>query len=157
MLTWVDLLALFSLALGLALGFRGGVVMGFMGAGLALYVLLAQLGLSGWGVALALGLGAGLLGKSLPLPRLSRGLEALLGTLGGFLLGLFLALSLWTGYPWERTGAGTLRYPAATLPTPIYQGVAQSPFAREAFRLAWSTPWLRKALALEGQHPGKGK
>ncbi|GAA6755245.1 hypothetical protein QT17_11675 [Thermus sp. 2.9] len=157
MLTWVDLLALFSLALGLALGHRGGVVMGFAGAGLLLYLLLAQFGLSGWGVALALGLGAGLLGKSLPLPHLSRALEATLGTLGGLLLGLLLALSLWAGYPWERTAASTLRYPATTLPTPVYQGVAQSPFAREAFRLAWSTPWLRKALSLEGQHPGKAK
>ncbi|MDW8357412.1 hypothetical protein [Thermus sp.] len=153
MLTWVDLLALFSLALGLALGYRGGVALAFAGGGVLLYLLLAQVGLSGPGWALGLGLLLGVLGKSLPLPPLSRGLEALLGLLGGLGLGLFLALALWTGYPWERTAAGGLRYPAASLPTPIYEGVGQSPFAREAFRLAWQTPWLRKALGLEGQNP----
>jgi hypothetical protein len=152
MLTWVDLLALFSLALGIALGYRGGLPLAFAGLGVLLYLPLAQFGLSGpwWG--LGLGLLLGLLGKSLPLPPLSQGLEALLGTLGGFLLGLFLSLSLWTGFPWETVG-GTLRYPSVNLPTPVYQGVSQSPFAREVFRLAWQTPWLRKALALEGQHP----
>jgi len=152
MLTWVDLLALFSLALGLALGYRGGLLGAGMGLGVLLYLLLAQLGLNGpwWG--LGLGLLLGLLAKSLPLPALPRGLEDLLGALGGFLLGLFLALSLWTGFPWEAVG-GTLRYPSVRLPTPVYQGVSQSPFAHQAFHLAWQTPWLRKALALEGQNP----
>ncbi|TBH21240.1 hypothetical protein [Thermus thermamylovorans] len=153
MLTWVDLLALFSLALGLALGYRGGLLWAFAGGGVLVYVALAQLGLGGPGWALGLGLLLGILAKSLPLPPLPRGLEGLLGSLGGLLLGLFLALALWTGYPWERTAAGSLRYPSVNLPTPVYQGVSQSPFAREAFRLAWQTPWLRKALALEGQDP----
>jgi hypothetical protein len=67
-------------------------------------------------------------------------------------LGLFLAFSLWTGFPWEVVG-GTLRYPSVQLPTPIYEGIGESPFAREAFRLAWQTPWLRRALALEGENP----
>lgn len=151
MLTWVDLLALFSLALGLALGYRGGLPWAFAGAGVLLYLLLAPLGLSGPGWALGLGLLLGILAKSLPLPPLSRGLEAFLGTLGGLFLGLFLALAIWTGYPWEQAPGG-LRYPAVSLPTPVYQGVSQSPFAREVFRLAWQTPWLRKALALEGQN-----
>jgi hypothetical protein len=152
MLTWVDLLALFSLALGLALGYRGGLLGAGMGLGVLLHLVLAQLGLKGpwWG--LGLGLLLGVLAKSLPLPALSRGLEGLLGALGGLLLGLFLAFSLWTGFPWEVVG-GTLRYPSVNLPTPVYQGVSQSPFAREAFRLAWQTPWLRKALALEGENP----
>ncbi|WP_038048524.1 hypothetical protein [Thermus caliditerrae] len=154
MLTWVDLLALFSLSLGLALGYRGGWPWAFAGGGVVAYVLLAQLGLAGPLLGLSLGLLAGLLGKSLPLPHLPQGLEKNLGTLGGLLLGLFLALSLWAGYPFERVAStGGLRYPSVNLPTPIYQGVSQSPFAREAFRLAWQTPWLRKALALEGQHP----
>ncbi|MGC8876794.1 hypothetical protein [Thermus sp.] len=152
MLTWVDLLALLSLALGMALGLRAALPLAFAGAGLLLYLLLAQLGLSGAGWGLGLGLLAGLLAKSLPLPPLPRGLEALLGLLGGTLLGLFLALALWTGFPWEAVG-GSLRYPSVNLPTPIYQGVSGSPFAREAFRLAWKTPWLKRALALEGQHP----
>jgi hypothetical protein len=152
MLTWVDLLALFSLALGLALGYRGGLLGAGMGLGVLLYLVLAQLGLKGpwWG--LGLGLLLGVLAKSLPLPALSRGLEGLLGALGGLLLGLFLAFSLWTGFPWEVVG-GTLRYPSVRLPTPIYEGIGESPFAREAFRLAWQTPWLRKALALEGENP----
>ncbi|KOX89522.1 hypothetical protein BVI061214_00690 [Thermus aquaticus] len=152
MLTWVDLLALFSLALGLALGYREGLLGAGMGLGVLLYLVLAQLGLKGpwWG--LGLGLLLGTLAKSLPLPALSRGLEGLLGALGGLLLGLFLAFSLWTGFPWEVVG-GTLRYPSVRLPTPIYEGIGQSPFAREAFRLAWQTPWLRKALALEGENP----
>ncbi|GGM92550.1 hypothetical protein GCM10007092_02070 [Thermus composti] len=153
MLTWVDLLALFSLALGIAWGLRAGLLGAFVGVGVLLYLLLAQLGFSGWPWALGIGLGVGFLGKSLPLPTPSRGLEAFLGGLGGGLLGLFLALILWTGYPWERVGAGTLRYPSLYLPTPVYEGVAQSPFAREAFRIAWNTPWLRKALRLEGEHP----
>mgnify|MGYP001774330408 CR=1 FL=1 len=152
MLTWVDLLALWSLALGVALGYRAGLPLAFAGLGGVLYLLLAQLGLSGVGWGLGLGLLAGVLAKSLPLPPLSRGLEGLLGLLGGGLLGLFLALALWTGFPWEAVGGG-LRYPSVNLPTPIYQGVAQSPFAREAFLLAWKSPWLRKALALEGKHP----
>jgi hypothetical protein len=122
-----------------------------MGLGVLLYLVLAQLGLKGpwWG--LGLGLLLGVLAKSLPLPALW-GLEGLLGALGGLLLGLFLAFSLWTGFPWEVVG-GTLRYPSVRLPTPIYEGIGQSPFAREAFRLAWQTPWLRKALALEGENP----
>ncbi|WP_038058696.1 hypothetical protein [Thermus amyloliquefaciens] len=148
MLTWVDLLALLSLAVGLAWGYRSGLQGAFAGLGVALYLLLAQAGLAGpwWG--LGLGLLLGVLAKSLPLPPLSQGLEALLGSLGGFFLGLFLALALWTGYPWERTPAGTLRYPSLSLPTPVYEGVSQSPFAREAFRLAWTLPWLRRALGL---------
>ena len=149
MLTWVDLLALFSLALGIALGYRGGLVSAFAGLGVLLYLLLAQLGLSGPGWGLGLGLLAGILAKSLPLPPLSQGLEALLGSLGGFLLGLFVALAIWTGYPWEKTAAGSLRYPSLNLPTPVYDGVSQSPFAREAFRLAWTSPWLRRALGLD--------
>ena len=152
MLTWVDLLALFSLALGLALGYRGGLLGAGMGLGVLLYLVLAQLGLKGHWWGLGLGLLLGVLAKSLPLPALSRGLEGLLGALGGLLLGLFLAFSLWTGFPWEVVG-GTLRYPSVQLPTPIYEGIGQSPFAREAFRLAWQTPWLRKALALEGENP----
>jgi hypothetical protein len=152
MLTWVDLLALFSLALGLALGYREGLLGAGMGLGVLLYLVLAQLGLKGHWWGLGLGLLLGVLAKSLPLPALSRGLEGLLGALGGLLLGLFLAFSLWTGFPWEVVG-GTLRYPSVQLPTPIYEGIGQSPFAREAFRLAWQTPWLRKALALEGENP----
>lgn len=152
MLTWVDLLALLSLAVGIALGYRGGLPWAFAGGGVLAYLLLAQLGASSPFLALGLGLLAGTLAKSLPLPPLSHALEALLGSLGGFLLGLFLALGLWVGYPFERVAAtGGLRYPSVSLPTPIYQGVSQSPFARETFRLAWQTPWLRKALALEGQ------
>lgn len=149
MLTWVDLLALFSLALGIALGYRGGLVSAFAGLGVLLYLLLAQLGLSGPGWGLGLGLLAGILAKSLPLPPLSQGLEVLLGSLGGFLLGLFVALAIWTGYPWEKTAAGSLRYPSLNLPTPVYDGVSQSPFTREAFRLAWTSPWLRRALGLD--------
>lgn len=152
MLTWVDLLALFSLALGIGLGYRGGLVSAFAGLGILLYLLLAQLGLSGPGWGLGLGLLAGMLAKSLPLPPLSQGLEALLGTLGGFLLGLFLALSLFAGFPWEEVG-GTLRYPSVSLPTPVYEAVSQSPFAREAFRLVWTSPWLRQALSLKGENP----
>ncbi|GAB5602867.1 hypothetical protein FJNA_13920 [Thermus sp. FJN-A] len=154
MLTWVDLLALLSLALGLALGYRGGLPWAFAGGGVLAYVLLAQLGLVGPLWALGLGLAAGVLAKSLPLPHLSHALEALLGAFGGLLLGLLLALSLWAGYPFERVAAtGGLRYPSVNLPTPVYQGVSQSPFAREVFRLAWQAPWLRKTLALEGQNP----
>jgi hypothetical protein len=69
MLTWVDLLALFSLALGLALGYRGGLLGAGMGLGVLLYLVLAQLGLKGpwWG--LGLGLLLGVLAKSLPPPR----------------------------------------------------------------------------------------
>lgn len=156
MLTWVDLLALLSLALALAWGLRGGVLGAFAGLGVVFYLLLSQLGLSGFWWALGLGILLGLLAKSLPLPPLSRGLKALLGSLGGLLLGFFLALAIWIGYPWEKTPAGTLRYPSLSLPTPVYEGVSQSPFAREAFRLAWNFPWLRKALCLacfpEGKH-----
>jgi len=148
MLTWVDLLALLGLAVALAWGYRNGLQGAFAGLGVVLYLLLAQVGFAGpwWG--LGLGLLLGLLAKSLPLPSLSQGLEVLLGSLGGFLLGFFIALAIWTGYPWEKTAAGSLRYPSLNLPTPVYDGVSQSPFAREAFRLAWTSPWLRRALGL---------
>lgn len=152
MLTWVDLLALLSLSLGLALGVRAGLP--FLGAGLGvlLYLLLAAAGLGGWGWALGLGLLLGALFKSLPLPPLSPLWERVLGGLGGGVLGLFLALVLWTAFPFEVLPGSGVRYPSLRLPTPVYEGVGQSPFARAAFRWAWETPWARRALGLE-HHP----
>jgi hypothetical protein len=152
MLTWVDLLALFSLALGLALGYRGGLLGAGMGLGVLLYLVLAQLGLKGpwWG--LGLGLLLGVLAKSLPLPALSRGLEGLLGALGGFFWGCSWPLACGPASP-GRWWGGPSATPRCSSPPPSTEGLGKSPFAREAFRLAWQTPWLRKALALEGENP----
>ena len=152
MLTWVDLLALMVLALSLALGYRGGLVLAWVGLlGLPLYAAALALGPPAVWTALAVGLVLGALAKSLPL-FLSEAAERGLGLLGGGLLGLFLAAAIWTGFPSEPAPSGGIRYPSLRLPTPIYQGVAQSPFARRVFAWAWGTPWARKALGLEGQH-----
>ncbi len=151
MLTWLDLLALLTLALGLALGYQLGLGGALLGLGMLLYLSLAGLGLGGAWWALLLGLLLGLFWKSVPL-TLPWLWEKTLGVLGGGMMGLFLALAIWAGFPAERVpGTQTLRYPSLRLPPPLYQAITESPFAREAFAWAWRTPWARKALGLEGQ------
>ncbi len=146
-LTLLDLLALLALSLSLALGYRLGLGMLLWGGGGVLaYLLLAQLGLKGPWVGLGLGLALGTLAKTLPLPRLGEGVERVLGLLGGGVLGGFLALALWVGFPWEGLPGGVVRYPATSLPAPVYQAVGESPFARAAFTRVARTPWLRRAL-----------
>ena len=83
MLTWVDLLALMVLALSLALGYRGGLVLAWVGLlGLPLYAAALALGLPAFWTALAVGLVLGALANSLPL-FLSEAAERGLGLLGG--------------------------------------------------------------------------
>jgi len=116
MLTWVDLLTLMVLALSLALGYRGGLVLAWVGLlGLPLYAAALALGLPAFWTALALGLFLGALAKSLPL-FLSEAAERGLGLLGGGLLGLFLAAAIWTGFPSEPAPSGGIRYPSLRLP-----------------------------------------
>ncbi len=141
-LTWVDLLALFALALGLALGVRLGSAFGLAALlGVLLYLLAPKGAWLGLGLGFLLGLGL----KALP--PLPKPLEALAGGLGGGVLGLFLALALWTGFPAEwAPSAGTLRYPSARLPTPLYQALRQSPFAPGLFQWVNQTPLLRRVF-----------
>lgn len=141
-LTWVDLLALCALALGLALGVRLGLAFGLAALLGVLLYLFAPVGI--WA---ALGLGF-LLGLSLKtLPPLPNPLEALGGGLGGLALGLFLAFALWTAFPAEwAPSAGALRYPSVRLPTPLYEALKESPFAPTLFEWTSQTPLLRKAF-----------
>lgn len=151
MLTWVDLLALMVLALSLALGYRGACPR--LGRAPGPSPLRGRPGPRPPRLLDRPRPGArpGGLGQKPPL-FLSEAAERGLGLLGGGLLGLFLAAAIWTGFPSEPAPSGGIRYPSLRLPTPIYQGVAQSPFARRVFAWAWGTPWARKALGLEGQH-----
>ena len=148
MLTWVDLLALMVLALSLALGYRGGLVLAWVGLlGLPLYAAALALGLPAFWTALAVGLVLGALAKSLPL-FLSEAAERGLGLLGGGLLGLFLAAAIWTGFPSEPAPSGGIRYPSLRLPPPIYQGGARKPLRPPGLRLG-----LGNALGAEGVGP----
>ncbi|KGQ22394.2 hypothetical protein [Thermus filiformis] len=144
MLTWVDLLALFALALSLALGVRLGLAFGLAAlVGVGVYLLAP----GGVFLALVLGFLLGLLLKTFPLPSLPRPLEALVGGLGGAALGLFLALALWTGFPAEwAPSTGALRYPSSRLPTPLYEALKESPFAPGLFGWVNGSPVLRRAL-----------
>ena len=141
-LTWVDLLALFTLALGLALGVRLGLAFGVAALLGVLLYLPVPVGI--W-PALGLGFLLGLLLKTLP--PVPKPLEALVGGLGGLALGLFLALALWTAFPAEwAPSTGALRYPSARLPTPLYEALKGSPFAPSLFEWASQTPLLRKTF-----------
>lgn len=143
-LTWVDLLALLTLALGLALGVRLGLAFGVAALLGVLLYLPVPVGI--W-PALGLGFLLGLFLKTLPFPPVPKPLEALVGGLGGLALGLFLALALWTAFPAEwAPSTGALRYPSARLPTPLYEALKGSPFAPSLFEWASQTPLLRGAF-----------
>ena len=141
MLTWVDLLALMVLALSLALGYRGGLVLAWVGLlGLPLYAAALALGLPAFWTALAVGLVLGALAKSLPL-FLSEAAERGLGLLGGGLLGLFLAAAIWTGFPSEPAPSGG---PPSACPPPSTRGWRKAPSP------AGSSPG-------PGERPGRGR
>ncbi|MCS7058910.1 MAG: hypothetical protein NZ849_09275 [Meiothermus sp.] len=154
MLSWLDLMALLVLSAALALGIRRGAhfTLALVGA-LVLYgllVLLAGSVLTPWGLpllALVLGLFAAYLAQFIPLPPLSPTLEGLVGGVGGFLWGLFLACTIWVSFPSEFVAStGALRYPSERMPVAVKEGIVQSPFARPLFNWTSSHPTLRAAL-----------
>ncbi|MER3554055.1 MAG: hypothetical protein C4331_06815 [Meiothermus sp.] len=150
MLSWLDLIALLVFATAIALGIRQGVpfVLAVVPA-LVLYVLLAPLfpAMVLPVLALALGIGMASLTHYIPLPRLSPPLEAVLGGVGGFLWGTFLALTIWVSFPSEYVASsGIQRYPSEQLQVTIRDGIINSPFARPLFSWASESPILKAAL-----------
>ncbi len=155
MLTWLDVLALFTAAAATAVGIKKGsaFLLVFPLALLLFGVLLPWIPPLAWPAA---GLIAGLLAARLA-GRIDlyygQTWETLLGGLGGFLWGALLALALWTGLPAEYSLAtGAYRYPSPRLPLAIQEAVTKSPFALPLFDLVQRIPWLR-LWVLKGQGP----
>ncbi|MGQ9753393.1 MAG: hypothetical protein ACUVQD_01820 [Thermaceae bacterium] len=141
MLTWIDLLALFALSIGIALGIRLGA--GF-GLGAFFGGLLYLPAPSPW-AGLLLGFLLGSVLKSLwPLfPTYPKALDRAVGGVGGGVLGFMLALALWVSLPAEWTpSTGALRYPSTRLSTPLYEAVRESPFASSFFTWVQQVPVL---------------
>jgi len=147
-LTWLDVLALFSLAVTTAVGMRKGAV--FLPAfllGLVLYGLALDWA-PPWSWPL-LGLLAGLLAAQIAgrlgifVPR--HNLDMAIGGLGGFLWGALLAVGLWTGLPAQYSVAsGGLRYPSPDLPVVVQDAVRESPFALRIFQYVQGQPFLKR-------------
>lgn len=164
-MTWFDLLLTALVALFTALGAQRkmtGLVIG-VGAVVLYRILLIMLVQGSALVALLFALGAGALlgfaGRALVQRR--RGSPtpfAVLGGLGGFLLGLLLLLALITGLPLEVTVNNTVNYPAAGLPRPLDSAVRQSYLVRETGRAILLYPLMVDAgmlapnAVLEGLH-----
>ncbi len=151
MLTWLDVLALFSAAAATAVGVRKGVSF-FLVFPLALLlfalaVLKLPLSPAFWPLV---GLAAGLLAAQLAgrwYWYLGEFWDGLLGGIAGFAWGALLALSLWVGLPAEYSYAtGAYRYPAGNLPLVVQDAVVKSPFALPLFERVQRVPLLREFL-----------
>jgi len=147
-LTWLDVLAFFSLAVTTTVGMRKGAV--FLPAfllGLLFYGLAIQWA-PPWSWPL-LGLLAGLFAAQLA-GRLGifvpgHNLDMAIGGLGGFLWGALLAVGLWTGLPAQYSVAtGGLRYPSPDLPVVVQDAVRESPFALPVFQFVQGQPLLQR-------------
>jgi hypothetical protein len=161
MLSWLDLIALLVLSAALGVGIRQGVPFALaVVPALVLYVLLASL-LGAWlplaalpFLALALGLSMAYLSHLVPITPLTPTLEAIIGGVGGFLWGLFLAFIIWVSFPSEFVAStGALRYPSERIPSGVKDGIVSSPFARPLFDWAAGNPVLRAALLPHVNHP----
>lgn len=150
MLSWLDLMALFVFSAALALGIRQGVPFTLAAVpALVLYVLLAPLVPHILLPLLAVGLGLAMAyaAQFIPLTHLSPTLEGIIGGIGGFLWGLFLACALWVSFPSEFVAStGALRYPSEQMPVGVKDGIVSSPFARPLFDWVSSNPFLKAAL-----------
>jgi len=155
-LTWLDVLAIFSVAAATAVGIRKGVSFFLVfPLALGLFVLVVfkfQLAPVYWPLV---GFLAGLLAAQLAgrwYIYLSGFWDGLLGGLAGLAWGLLIALSLWVGLPSEYSYAtGAYRYPSPKLPLAIQEAVVKSPFALTLFDKVQAVPYLRSFL-LEAQH-----
>ncbi|MCX7783214.1 MAG: hypothetical protein N2318_06165 [Meiothermus sp.] len=161
MLSWLDLMALFVLAAALAVGIRQGAPFALAAIpALVLYVLLAPV-VTSWVpnfvlplLALGLGLGMAYATHFIPLTRLTPTAEGVIGGIGGFLWGLFLAFTIWVSFPSEFVAStGALRYPSEQMPAGIKDGIVSSPFARPLFDWASGNPVLKAALLPHVNHP----
>ncbi len=157
MLTWLDVLALFTAAAATAVGARKGLAF-LLVFPLALMLYIAALPLLPpllWPVA---ALVAGLLAAQTA-GRLYFYLggfwENVLGGVAGLIWGVLLAVSLWTGLPAQYSVAtGAYRYPSPKLPLVVQEAVAKSPFALPLFDLVQRQPLLRKLL-IGANHPAE--
>lgn len=148
-LTWLDVLALFTAAAATAVGARKGLAF-LLVFPLALALYLAALG---WLPPLAWPLAALIAGLLAAQTAgriyfyVSNSWEAILGGLAGFFWGALLAVSLWTGLPAEFSVAtGAYRYPSPKLPLVVQDAVAKSPFALPLFDLIQKEPILKRLL-----------
>ena len=155
-LTWLDVLALFSVAAATAVGVRKGVSF-FLVFPLALGIfvlVLYQLKPPPYAWPF-IGFLAGLFAAQLAgrwFIYLSPFWDGLLGGLAGFAWGLLIAFSLWMGLPMEYSNAtGAYRYPSPNLPLVVQEAVVKSPFALPLFEKAQSVGCVRNFL-LKGQH-----
>lgn len=135
-MTWIDLLLALLFAVLIALGAErrvGGLVLGVGGAVLLRPLLLlgqasALLALT---VALIAGLALALAARRIGVKRSSSSSHALLGGIGGALLGTALVLSTAVSLPLERNDVGQLIYPPQELPAMIAPAVRTSRVFRE--------------------------
>jgi len=154
-LTWLDVLALFTAAAATAVGARKGLVFLLVfPVALLLYVAaLPFLPPLAWPVAALI---AGLLAAQTAgrlYFYLSGFWDSALGGLAGLAWGLLLAVSLWTGLPAQYSVAtGAYRYPSPGLPLVVQDAVAKSPFALPLFDFIQQQPLLRKLL-ISANHP----
>lgn len=156
MLTWLDVLAIFSVAAATAVGVRKGVSFFLVfPLALGLFVLSVfklQLDPLYWPLA---GFLSGLLAAQLAgrwYFYVSGFWDGLLGGIAGLAWGLLIALALWVGLPSEYSYAtGAYRYPSPNLPLVIQDAVIKSPFALPLFEKVQTVPCMRSFL-LEAQH-----
>lgn len=154
-------MSLFVFAAALAVGIRQGAPFALAAIpALVLYVLLAPLvaplipSFVLPVLAVALGLTSAYLTHLIPLPHLAPTTEAIVGGVGGFLWGLFLAFTIWVSFPSEFVAStGALRYPSEQIPSGVKDGIVGSPFARPLFDWAAGNPVLRAALLPHVHHP----
>ncbi len=153
MLTWLDVLALFTAAAATAVGVKKGsaFLLVFPPAlGLA-WLCAAYLPPIVWpGAALLAGLLSAQVAGRLNL-YLGDPWEGVFGGIAGFVWVALLALALWTGLPAEYSLAtGAYRYPSPRLPLVIQEAVAKSPFALPLFEWVQQEPVLRRLLLEPG-------
>ena len=147
MLTWLDVLALFTAAVATVVGVRkGAVFLMVFPLAAALFFALADRVPPLWAPLLALIIGvvmAQLVGRVYIFT--SNTWSALLGGIAGLVWGASLAVGLWTGLPAEYSVAtGAYRYPSPHLPLSIQEAVVKSPFAQPLFDLVQREPHLRR-------------
>jgi len=160
MLSWLDLMAFVALSAALALGIRQGTSFALaVVPALVLYVLLAPIVaplLPNFVLpllALLLGLSMAYVAQFIPINRISPALEGIIGGIGGFLWGLFLAFTIWVSFPSEYVAStGAVRYPSEQLPVGVRGGIVESSFARPLFDWASSNPVLKAALLPHVRH-----
>ena len=147
MLTWLDVLAIFSAAAATAVGAKKGAsFLLVFPLALATFALAAPF-VPPWAWPLVAA-GAGLVWAQL-VGRfyfyLSEFWDTLLGGLGGLAWGALVAVALWTGLPATYSLAtGAWRYPSPELPIAVQEAVINSPFARPLFERVRGIAFLEK-------------